>query len=91
MKGRQVANKGGPGKARYDKMYNARPDQVKKRMARNQARAQYEKKHGDLPSEVDVNHKKPLDSGGTNNTKNLEATSQKKNRGWRRGKSNYNP
>jgi 5-methylcytosine-specific restriction endonuclease McrA len=87
-----VANKGGPRKAQYDKMYNARPEQVKKRTMRNQARAEYEKKHGDLPSNVDVNHKKPLDRGtkGANNTTNLEASSQKKNRGWRKGKSGYN-
>jgi hypothetical protein len=39
-----------------------------------------------------VNHKKPLDRGvkGANNASNLEATGQKKNRGWRKGKSGYN-
>jgi hypothetical protein len=85
-------NKGGPKKAAYDKAYNARPEQVKKRTMRNQARAKYEQQHGDLPSTVDVNHKKPLDRGtqGANSTTNLEATSQKKNRGWRKGKSGYN-
>jgi 5-methylcytosine-specific restriction endonuclease McrA len=91
-----VANKGGPKKAAYDKAYNARPEQVKKRTMRNQARRQYEQQHGDLPSDVDVNHKKPLDRGtqGANSGSNLEASSQKKNRGWRKGKSgsgSYNP
>lgn len=86
-----MANKGGPKKAAYDKAYNARPEQVKKRTMRNQARAEYEKKHGDLPGNVDVNHKKPLDRGtkGANKSSNLEATSQKKNRGWRKGKKGY--
>jgi hypothetical protein len=87
-----MANKGGPKKAAYDKAYNAKPEQVKKRVMRNQARAEYEKRNGDLPSNVDVNHKKPLDRGvkGANNASNLEATGQKKNRGWRKGKSGYN-
>lgn len=76
-------NKGGAAKAAYDKAYNARPDQVKKRTMRNQARAEYEKKHGDLPSNVDVDHKKMLDQGGTNAASNLRAKSQKDNRGWR--------
>lgn len=86
-------NKGGPKKAAYDKAYNARPDQVKKREMRNQARAKYEKTHGDLPPTVDVDHKKPLDRGtqGANNATNLRAVTQTKNRGWRRGKSGYNP
>ena len=86
-------NKGGPRKAAYDKAYNARPDQVKKRTMRNQARAEYEKKHGDLPATVDVDHKKPLDrtTQGANDPANLRAVSEKKNRGWRRGKSGYNP
>lgn len=86
-----MANKGGPQKAAYDKAYNARPDQLKKRAQRNAARREYEKKHGDLPSNVDVDHKKPLDRGGSNAPSNLRATSQKDNRGWRKGKSGYNP
>jgi hypothetical protein len=76
-------NKGGPKKAAYDKAYNARPEQVDKREMRNKARADYEKKHGDLPHNVDVDHKKMLDKGGSNDAKNLRAVSQKENRGWR--------
>jgi hypothetical protein len=87
-----VANKGGPKKAAYDKAYNAKPAQVKKREIRNQARAEYEKQHGPLPSTTDINHVKPLDrtTKGANNASNLEPTTQKTNRGWRRGKSGYN-
>lgn len=84
-----MANKGGPQKAAYDKAYNARPDQKKKRAARNAARREYEKRHGDLPSDVDVDHKHRLAKGGTNNPDNLRATSQTKNRGWRKGKKGY--
>lgn len=87
-----MANKGGPKKAEYDRKYNARPDQVKKRMARNRARAALMRegvvKKGDGK---DVDHKVPLDRGGSNARSNLRVTSQKKNRGWRRGKSGYNP
>lgn len=85
-------NKGGPAKAAYDKSYNARPDQVKKRAERNAARRKLEKEgvvhKGDGK---DVDHKKPLDSGGSNDRSNLEAVSEKKNRGWRRGQSGYHP
>lgn len=78
-------NKGGPKKAAYDKAYNARPDQVKKRMERNRARAELMKegvvKKGDGK---DVDHKKMLDAGGTNAKGNLRAVSQTENRGWRK-------
>jgi 5-methylcytosine-specific restriction endonuclease McrA len=85
-------NKGGPKKAAYDKAYNARPEQVNNREKRNAARAELMKagvvKKGDGK---DVNHKTPLDRGGSNARSNLEATGQKENRGWRRGKSSYKP
>jgi hypothetical protein len=84
-------NKGGPTKAAYDKAYNAKPDQVEKRVKRNQARAELAKdgkvSKGDGK---DVNHKTPLKRGGTNAKSNLEVTNQKSNRGWRKGKSEYN-
>lgn len=85
-------NKGGPTKAAYDKAYNAKPEQVKKRMERNKARAAMERdgkvSKGDGK---DVDHKKPLKNGGTNHKSNLEVKSQTANRGWRKGKSGYNP
>ena len=78
-------NKGGPKKAAYDKAYNARPDQLKKRAERNAARKELIKegavKRGDGK---DVDHKKMLDSGGTNARSNLRVTDQKTNRGWRK-------
>lgn len=78
-------NKGGPKKAAYDKAYNARPDQLKKRAERNAARRELIKdgvvKKGDGK---DVDHKKMLDNGGTNARANLRVTDQKTNRGWRK-------
>ena len=84
-------NKGGPTKAAYDKAYNARPEQVKKREMRNQARAELAKagkvKKGDGK---DVDHKQMLDGKGTNAKSNLRVVDQTTNRGWRKTHgSNY--
>jgi hypothetical protein len=56
---------------------------------RNKARRLYEAKNGDLPSGVDVDHKRMVKDGGTNNAKNLQAVGQSKNRAWRQGKKGY--
>jgi len=37
----------------------------------------------------DVNHKRMLDAGGSNNRANLEVTTKTANRGWRKGKDGY--
>lgn len=84
-----MANKGSPAKQAFDKKYNARPEEKKKRAKRNAARAAYEKANGDLPSMVDVDHKKPMRKGGGNTKGNLTAKSQTANRGWRAGKKGY--
>jgi len=78
-----MSNARGPKRATYQKAYNAKPENIKKRAANNAARREYEKKHGDLPSHVDVDHKKMQDQGGTNAPGNLRAQDQKANRGWR--------
>lgn len=66
--------------------YNARPENVAKRVKNNQARAMLEKegvvKKGDGK---DVDHKKPLRAGGGNSRKNLRAIPESRNRGWRDG------
>ena len=78
-------NKGGPTKAAYDKAYNARPEQVKKREMRNAARAELARdgkvKKGDGK---DVDHKTMLDGNGTNGKENLRVVSREQNRGWRK-------
>lgn len=78
-------------KLAYDTKYESSPEQIHKRSLRNQARAAYEKKHGNLPSSVDVDHIKPLGAGGTNKASNTRAISQTQNRGWRAGESGYKP
>ena len=85
-------NKGGPAKARYDKAYNARPEEVANRVKRNQARAAMVKAGKVAKGDgKDVDHKKPLKKGGSNGTSNLAVKSETANRGWRKGKSSYNP
>lgn len=74
-----------PNKAKYQKQYNHRPEQIKKRAMRNAARREYERIFGDLPSDVDVDHKKMLKAGGGNARSNLRAVSSHTNRGWRQG------
>ena len=85
-------NKGGAKKAAYDKAFNARPEEVAKRVKRNQARAKMEAagkvSKGDGR---DVDHKTPLKRGGGNGTSNLSVKSKTENRGWRKGKSGYTP
>lgn len=65
--------------------YDARPENVAKRVKNNQARSMLEKegrvKKGDGK---DVDHKKPLRSGGSNARSNLRVQSQSENRGWRK-------
>lgn len=69
---------------RQVKGYNAKPEMVKKRAMNNAARAKLMKegvvKKGDGK---DVDHKKPLRSGGTNARSNLRPMDKSKNRGWR--------
>lgn len=77
-------------KQAYDKAYNARPEQIKNRAARNKARAEVEKKLGHkLGSHVDVDHKKPIDNGGTNAPGNLRTVSESRNSSWRKGSKGY--
>lgn len=69
--------------------YHSKPEQVKKRAQRNAARREYEKKNGDLPSTVDVDHKRMIKDGGSNDPKNLRAVHEKTNSAWRKGKKGY--
>ena len=63
--------------------YNAQPDKVKKRSMNNQARRELEKegkvRKGDGK---DVDHIKPLRSGGTNARSNLRVVPKSQNRAW---------
>lgn len=74
-----------PGQIRRQvKGYDAQPENVKKRVMKNQARRQLEKeglvRKGDGK---DVDHKTPLRSGGSNARSNLRVMDRSKNRAWR--------
>ncbi len=67
---------------RHTKGYGARPEQRKKRAARNAARAKVVKTKGKAAVKgKDVGHKTPLSKGGGNSAKNLKVQSVSKNRG----------
>lgn len=74
-------------RARYQKKYNARPENIRKRSANNKARRAMEEKglvkKGDGK---DVGHVIPQSKGGTNAPGNLRVQSRRKNRGYARGK-----
>jgi 5-methylcytosine-specific restriction endonuclease McrA len=64
--------------------YHAKPEQIKKRDMRNAARTKMMKAGKVAKGDgMDVDHKKPLRSGGSNALANLRVTSVKQNRGWR--------
>ena len=71
-------------KAAYDKAYNARESEKKKRAMRNAARRKLMEEgvvhKGDGK---DVDHVKMLKDGGSNSRKNLRVVSKETNRGWR--------
>lgn len=71
---------------RQVKGYNHRPENIKKRSQRNQARAIVAKDVGKAALKgKDVDHKRPVRSGGSNARSNLRVRSEHANRGWRRG------
>jgi hypothetical protein len=79
-------------KLEYQKAYNARPEEVKKRVANNAARRELMKEGKvHVGDGKDVAHKKALENGGGNSKSNLAVQSREKNRGWRRGSGSYNP
>jgi len=68
--------------------YQGSPEQIKKRSERNQARRVYEKAKGDLPNNVDVDHKKALSKGGSPlKMSNLRAASESENTSFSRTKT----
>jgi hypothetical protein len=87
-----MSTKKTPGEAKYMREYEARPEQVKNREARNKARAQAEKagvvRKGDGK---DVDHKDALIDGGSNAKSNQRVVTEKTNRGWRAGSGSYDP
>jgi hypothetical protein len=78
------------GKKAYDTKYESSPQQVKNREERNLARA-HAVKEGKVRKGQDVDHIKPLASGGSNKPSNQRVVSEKENRGWRKGSASYSP
>jgi hypothetical protein len=74
-----------PAMKRADNEYQARPEQVAKRVARNKARREALRegivKKGDGK---DIDHKKMLDSGGSNAKSNRRVVDAEENRAWRK-------
>jgi hypothetical protein len=65
----------------YDKKYQARPEQVRKRVLRNKARREMLKIHGKKALKgKDVDHKKALSAGGSGSRSNLRIRSASSNR-----------
>lgn len=67
--------------------YQGKPEQIANRSERNKARRAMEKKG--LVSKGDgmeVDHKRPIRSGGGNASGNLRVVTRARNRGWRDGK-----
>ena len=73
-------------RSEYDN-YQGRPEQIKRRVRRNAARRLYEKRHGNLPTQVDVDHIKPIVKGGGNAPSNLRRLGRTRNRSFRRTKT----
>jgi 5-methylcytosine-specific restriction endonuclease McrA len=67
--------------------YQGTPKQLAAQSERHKARRAYEKAHGDLPPDVDVDHTKPLSKGGKSTPSNLRAAPQSENTSFSRTKT----
>lgn len=84
--------KSSPQKLKYQKEYNARPEEVAKRVKNNAARrAAMAKGLVSKGDGKDVAHRKSLENGGGNTKNNVKVQDRSTNRGWRRGSGSYNP
>lgn len=86
-----ASSKNPPSKRNYKHEYaeyQGRPEQIKHREERNQAR-RAEEKAGKAVAGKDVAHIKPLAGGGSNASSNERVESAAKNRSWRRGMTGY--
>jgi hypothetical protein len=71
-------------KLEYQAKRNAEPEQVRRRVLNNAARREAIR-NGDakVGDGKDVDHKRPLDKGGTNAKSNLRVVDRSDNRAWR--------
>jgi len=73
-------------KLEYER-YQGTPKQLAAQSERHKARRAYEKAHGTLPDNVDVDHKKAMSKGGSSDLGNLRAASRSANRSFSRTKT----
>jgi hypothetical protein len=73
-------------KLEYER-YQGTPKQLAAQSERHKARRAYEKAHGTLPDDVDVDHKKAMSKGGTSKLSNLQASTDNANRSFSRNKN----
>jgi hypothetical protein len=79
-------------KLAYQKEYNARPEEVAKRVKNNAARRDAIKSgKAKVGDGKDVAHKQSLENGGGNGKGNTTVQDRTTNRGWRKGSGSYNP
>ena len=73
---------------RENRLYNSKPNEIRKRVLRNQARREMMElglvHKGD---NKDVDHRRPLSKGGTGSRSNLRVRSAHSNRSYRRTRS----
>lgn len=71
-------------KLAYQAEYQKRPEEVAKRVARNKARLDAIKDgRAKVGDGTEVDHKRPLDKGGSNAKSNQRVVPASKNRSWR--------
>jgi hypothetical protein len=69
------------------KNYQGTPKQLAAQSERHKARRAYEKAHGTLPDNVDVDHKKAMSKRGTSKLSNLSASHEYENTSFSRTKN----
>lgn len=80
-----MPNARGAKRAEYQKEYNARPENVAKRVKNNAARREAIKEgRAKVGDGKDVDHIRMQDKGGGNEAGNLRVVDASKNRGWRK-------
>ena len=77
--------KSSPAKLKFQRAYNAKPENVKKRELNNAARqAALKKGTAHVGDDTQVDHIKPLDEGGANTAGNTRVVPRKFNEAWRK-------
>jgi len=76
--------KSSPAKLAYQKARNAEPEQKRRRALNNNARREAIREgRASVGDGTNVDHKKPLDAGGTNAKSNRRVVSESENKAWR--------